>query len=280
MPVNNYESSFPYITGNTVRAQCNYILDHQCSFNPTQVQCGDTIFTMVDYLDYFFTVFHPQIKHPYILVTHNFYDSSDNVVPGTFAQHLDDPKLFAWVTQNVDREHPKLHAMPIGLANTNYEHGDVEMFNKYIEKAKRTKKSKLLYMNFSVNTYAQERQFVYDLFKNKPFCTNAKRRSATEYLKELTHHQFVLSPRGNGLDCHRTWEALLMGCYPVVRSSWLNPLYKDLPVVIVNNWHEVTEQLLREKYEEFSRKEFSVEKLYMPYWLNYIHNLQEQARKL
>ena len=168
--------------------------------------------------------------------------------------------------------------MPIGLANTNYEHGNVAMFSAGIEQAKKAKKTKLLYMNFSVNTYVKERQFVYDLFKNRSYCTNAKKRSAAEYLKDLVHHQFVLSPRGNGLDCHRTWEALLMGCYPVVKSSLLNPLYKDLPVVIINGWDEVTEQFLYEKQKEFSGKSFTYEKLYMPYWLNYIRNLQEQAR--
>lgn len=278
MPVEHYQSSYPFITGNTVRACCNHILDHQRSFNPADVQRGDTIFTMVDYLDYFFTVFHPKIEYPYILVTHNFYDSSDNAVPGAYAHYLDDTKLYAWVTQNIDRTHPKLHPMPIGLANTNYEHGNVALFTVSIEQAKKTPKSKCLYMNFSVNTYAQERQFVYDLFKNKSFCTNATRRSATQYLKDLLHHQFVLSPRGNGLDCHRTWEALLMGCYPIVRSSQLNPLYKDLPVVIINNWREVTEQLLDEKYKEFTQKHFNYEKLYMPYWLNYLRNLQRIAR--
>ena len=62
MPVTHYESSYPFITGNTVRAYCNHVLDNQRSFNPSDVKLGDTIFTMVDYLDYFFTVFHPQIK--------------------------------------------------------------------------------------------------------------------------------------------------------------------------------------------------------------------------
>ena len=32
-----------------------------------------------------------------------------------------------------------------------------------------------------------------------------------EYLRTLGQHRFVLSPRGNGLDAHRTWEALMVG---------------------------------------------------------------------
>ena len=42
-----------------------------------------------------------------------------------------------------------------------------------------------------------------------------------------------------GLDAHRTWEALLVGTIPIVRSSKLNPLYERLPVIIVNRWEEV-----------------------------------------
>ena len=47
-----------------------------------------------------------------------------------------------------------------------------------------------------------------------------------QYLMTLGSHKFVLSPRGNGLDAHRTWEAMLVGAIPIVRASALNPLYE------------------------------------------------------
>ena len=31
------------------------------------------------------------------------------------------------------------------------------------------------------------------------------------------HFAFVASPSGNGLDCHRTWEALLLRSIPIVK---------------------------------------------------------------
>ena len=35
-------------------------------------------------------------------------------------------------------------------------------------------------------------------------------------LETYARAQFVLSPRGNGVDCHRTWDVLAVGAIPVV----------------------------------------------------------------
>lgn len=88
---------------------------------------------------------------------------------------------------------------------------------------------------------------------------------------------FVLSPHGDGLDCYRTWEALLMGSYPVVKTSSLDPLYEDLPVVIVKEWNEVTEDFLIIKYNEMKNKTFKMEKIYAPYWFDLIKECQANS---
>jgi hypothetical protein len=62
----------------------------------------------------------------------------------------------------------------------------------------------------------------------------------SELWREKTRYAFVISPHGNGLDCHRTWESLLLGNIVIVRTSSLDPLYEGLPVVIVQHWGEVT----------------------------------------
>mmetsp|Transcript_4655 Transcript_4655/g.5988 ORF Transcript_4655/g.5988 Transcript_4655/m.5988 type:complete len:618 (-) Transcript_4655:63-1916(-) len=67
-----------------------------------------------------------------------------------------------------------------------------------------------------------------------------------DFLKPLeswllhSNYAFEICPQGNGIDTHRTWEALLLKTIPIVRTSSLDPLYKGLPVVIVNNWKEIT----------------------------------------
>ena len=68
---------------------------------------------------------------------------------------------------------------------------------------------------------------------------------------------FVLCPPGNGIDTHRTWEALALRSIPIViRSSRLaDRLYEGLPVVLVDSFREVTLPNLR-KWHRFYAKLF------------------------
>ena len=38
-------------------------------------------------------------------------------------------------------------------------------------------------------------------------------------MSELSSYKFALSPEGNGIDCHRTWECLYLGVIPIVKKS-------------------------------------------------------------
>ena len=39
-----------------------------------------------------------------------------------------------------------------------------------------------------------------------------------ELWAQYRKYRFGVSPRGNGLDCHRTWEMLYFGMIPIVES--------------------------------------------------------------
>jgi hypothetical protein len=88
--------------------------------------------------------------------------------------------------------------------------------------------------------------------------------------KSMLEYAFVLSPFGNGMDCHRTWEALLCGCIPIVRSSVFDELFEGLPVLIVDKWDDVSLQLLVTTLAHFKDKldktEFTYEKLQLSYY--------------
>jgi hypothetical protein len=86
-------------------------------------------------------------------------------------------------------------------------------------------------------------------------------------------YAFVVSPLGNGLDCHRTWEALCIGCIPIVKTSPLDSLYEDLPVLIVQNWYDISKELLEKTIEEFKNKKFNYDKLLLKYWVDYINGV-------
>jgi hypothetical protein len=269
-------SSAPFISGDTFRAYADHIFDETTSrFNPKKVKSGDVIFVKTDgkYLDTFFRNYHPKIGFPYILVTHN----SDCSAPGAFAPYLDDPKLLAWFAQNVEGiGHFKLFPIPIGIANKCWDHGNPSIFSNLLSSAKNVDKPFLCYLNFEPSTYPKERLYVWSLFHSQPWCVSSKPKALRQYLRDLSFSKFVLSPRGNGLDCHRTWEALLMGAIPVVFSSTLDPLYEDLPVLIVNDWTEITESYLDEQYKKIKSKKHNTEKMFIKYWIEQIH---EKAKK-
>lgn len=94
-----------------------------------------------------------------------------------------------------------------------------------------------------------------------------------EYYSELKKHRFVLSPAGNGLDSHATWEALLTGCIPIVPKSALDRLFEDLPVWLVESWDEVTDEAVKQKIKEFTApdKKYKWEKLFVHYWEEQIY---------
>lgn len=96
-------------------------------------------------------------------------------------------------------------------------------------------------------------------------------RSRDSYWEECSKYAFVVSPHGNGLDCIRTWESLCLGCIVIVKKSDIDNLYDELPVLIVDDWHDITEELLYKTVDIFSKQKFNMEKTTMKYWLNIIN---------
>jgi hypothetical protein len=268
-------SSSPYISGDTFRAVCDVIIDEKrIPFDPARLQPGDVIFVKTDLLGFFFTVVAPHIRYPYILITHN----SDAPAPGKYARHLNDASLIAWFGQNSNcAGHPKFFPIPIGLANAYWPHGDVRIIDQ-IRAEPLEEKRYQVYANFAKETHPG-RVKVANLFKSKPFCYHATRKPYAEYIREMKRAVFVLSPRGNGLDCHRHWEALWMGSIPIVEHSTLDPLFDGLPVILVNNWHEVTESFLHEQYERIQQQTFELERMFAPYWIGKIEALKKEVKQ-
>lgn len=269
----NRRSSAPYISGDSFRFTADHHYDELCStINFNAVKSGDTIFVKTDYLKNFFEKIHTQIPVHYILITHN----SDFPVPGNFASYLEDQKILAWFGQNTENYiHPKLHPIPIGIANRCWKHGNIATFALVQKKLGHEERNKLLYMNFSIGTYYKERKFVADLFQKKSFCIIGKPKGHSPYLLDLVKSKFVLSPRGNGLDCHRTWEALLMGAIPIVKASTMDKAFEDLPVLIVDDWSIINRNYLNKKYQEMKSKTYNLDKLTIDYWLKEIEKVRK-----
>jgi hypothetical protein len=55
----------------------------------------------------------------------------------------------------------------------------------------------------------------------------------------------MICPQGNGVDCHRNWEVLYLKRVPIMkRTPYLQELYKNYPVLWVDDYAEITKTLL------------------------------------
>ena len=70
-------------------------------------------------------------------------------------------------------------------------------------------------------------------------CRKLQHATPLEYRKALSESKFVLSPAGNGYDCHRTWEAMYLGAIPILRRANWPFTNKSLPVLLVDEWDDL-----------------------------------------
>ena len=97
--------------------------------------------------------------------------------------------------------------------------------------------------------------------------------SPAKFRQGLADSYFVLSPPGNGLDCHRTWEAIYFGAVPVIQRGTLSSsLAGDLPILEVADYREFLRLSSYQKRQIFAqlRSTRSDEKAYLTYWVGEI----------
>jgi len=108
------------------------------------------------------------------------------------------------------------------------------------------------YINHNDNSHP-ERKGLKDFFRNWATVED-QRVDYTNFLLNLARHKFVLCPRGNAIDCHRNWEVLYMRRVPVMkRDSYLEELFKDYPVLFVDKYTDINQDLLLENEHLFEQ---------------------------
>ena len=220
----------------------------------------------------FFEIAFPRLSTSFVLVT----AGEDWATPGPYCCHLNDQRIIRWFGQNCDlrARHPKFEAIPLGFADSHWAHGDqAAMMRVHRRMPPVLDKPLKALASFHLNLSHPDRYEVWQRLRGNPNVVFEPRRIPPELL--WIHHvnyAFEICPRGAGLDCHRTWEALLLRTIPIVRTSTLDPLYEGLPVVIISDWEEITAEamaLWRERYADgFTAAMF--ERLTRDYWVSRI----------
>ena len=132
--------------------------------------------------------------------------------------------------------------------------------------------TKLLYVNHNDSSH-QDRIGLKDMFRGWATVQDT-RIDYLNFLSNLSQHKFVLCPRGNAIDCHRNWEVLYMKRVPVMkRYPYLEELFKDWPVLFVDKYTDITEDLLLENEHLFQEAQvMSLLPLTLPIFFDNIVN--------
>ena len=102
------------------------------------------------------------------------------------------------------------------------------------------------------------------------------RVSYEDFLFRLKQSKFMICPRGNAIDCHRNWEVLYMKRVPVMkRDPYLQELFKNYPVLWVDDFAEITQKMLMDNYHLCEEAQnIILGQLSLPY---YFHTTVHQA---
>jgi hypothetical protein len=239
-----------------------------------------SIYVCTDALQNFAQNFLPQIATPFTLVSGDSDMLVNDITVPHIATILNSQYLIVWYAQNLSVNHPKLFHMPIGLDyHSMWEKPGTWGLSATYPSAQE---------NSLVNTFSKSPIFEHRYLAaycnwhfaiergDRQECASKVARSICFYEPTAVPRQstwirqaecmFVLSPEGAGMDCHRTWEALFLGSIPIIKKNPILLLFDDLPVLIVDDWGEVTRATLEQYISELPNKKFDFSTLFTTYW--------------
>ena len=271
------------VTGERIQQLCDIYLGYPGDFNsnpvianqPNKHLCLDKLTVPFDNPRYIFCYSHRisvlaskihYFMNDFVLVTHN----SDGEVHecAEVLYILNNSKLLRWYAQNTRFVHEKLKFLPIGIANSQWEHGNLENFDTIDITKMKTHKT---YFNFNTVTNPSKRKPCFDVLKDKLTWLHAV--SPKENIGRLSEYEFCICPEGNGVDTHRLWEALYVKTIPVViKSEFTNVLLNNnIPLVVLDDWSKFDQSKLN--YSDF---DFDTESLHKLLNFNMLH-LERQS---
>ena len=120
----------------------------------------------------------------------------------------------------------------------------IEQLTQYMEHVPSNPRG-LLYVSHNESSNVK-RMGIKSLFYDKYWAeVNEQRVSYHTFLSNLSNSKFMICPIGNAIDCHRNWEVLYMRRVPIMtRDPYLQKLFENYPVLFVDKYSDVTEELL------------------------------------
>jgi hypothetical protein len=258
------------VNGINLRKAADAVQDIDRKINFNTLKDRDIIWCKTDFLQELYQGIQNHTNR-YVLITH----CSDREISKD--DFLQKPNcIVKWFAQNVDYNHPDLIPVPIGIENhegTNKGNAsnflclannafDFKVKNKIINK---------LFCNFNPRTNPN-RVNVANILTEQNLANFVYPLPFDQYVDTAKKFLFIASPKGNGIDCHRTWESLYYGCIPIVERHFMYDSYQHLPIVQIDNWNSLTLDTLTPYIIKYKNNEifFNTEELTINFWIKKI----------
>ncbi|MEM7561422.1 MAG: hypothetical protein AAF353_00090 [Pseudomonadota bacterium] len=265
------------------------------------VEAGDLIWVRASLIESFVDHILPEIRQPFVMVTGDSDDSIPSQCSDAATRLLNSPKLLHWFTQNYDgTASRKLSPLPIGIDFHTLQlkpfwgmivstHAEQSAAIDKIAGLRNTTGDRVrkVYVDAGISggsrimpgmSTSMNRDKVRDMITSNPSVyLQPSRLPQVKMWIERSKYQFTLSYPGNGLDCHRTWEALAMGSIVITPHSSLDVLYTGLPVVLIEDLSEITQTNLNKWSLEYESGNWQFEKLRTFYWVDQIRKKSVQC---
>ena len=200
-----------------------------------------------------------------------------DLIKNTYNDIINHPLLIHCYIENRDSPHNKTSSIPLGINPREMPDHNIDYITKYMDHYSPIKSRDLKVVSIH-RLRAGDREIINDLNIRcwSKYVINTGNYSKDSWWNLLQTYPFVICAHGGGLDpCPKVWEALCVGCIPIIKHSALDDVYSNFPVVFVNNWEPNTisqENLLewREKYSEYydnpDIRRSWINKLYLNFW--------------
>jgi len=230
------KTSKPFLSSDTYYALCNFRIDSNTDL--------DNLITQRKKYDLVYIQGH---------LVKNMKKQIDKIIPNSVNKLIimesDTPQIAqelktlltiakAIYSNNLIGKDDHIFPLPLGLERQCYKSsGVLKDFRKpYINKVEKRPITFLVAWNDETNS---NRSIYRGMFKKSDKSLVINSRISPRVVHNLMRKTlFVPSPAGNGLDCHRTWEALYLGAIPVVLEKEFCG-DENWPVLVVNSWQDL-----------------------------------------
>lgn len=132
-----------------------------------------------------------------------------------------------------------------------------------------------LYSNFNIFTNYYFRNTIKSISTSSPNIHFENGLTYSDFVKQVKNHYSTISPRGNGIECIRTYEVLYLNEIPIVVGDYNeyrainDKIYSKLPVLFISDFNKLSDMsYIENQIKNIETK--SREGIYYDYWYDVI----------